>query len=75
MAGRMGLDEEQVMTGDARRHVWIVEGSYELRGQFGPWHPTVGVALTRVDGRHTVRNWKRLNPCDRFRLRKYTRGR
>ena len=54
-----------------QRAVWIVEGSFEVGGRFGPWHPTVGVALNRADARKRIADWRSRNPVDRFRLRRY----
>jgi len=51
----------------SRRCVWIVEASYDG----GAWHPTVGVRLTRRDARVELAAWRRRNPDDRFRLRRY----
>ena len=45
--------------------VWIVEMFWRS------WGATVGVALTREDGREVLRDWQRRNPTDRFRLRAY----
>ena len=50
------------------RFVWVVEIKCFLVRQ---WEPTVGVGLTRIDGREVLKKWKRRNPCDKFRLRKY----
>lgn len=49
--------------------LWIVEASWDK----GPWHPTLGVALTRQDGRAELAGWKQHNPDDQFRLTKYVR--
>ena len=49
------------------RMIWLVEASYD----HGPWHSTVGVALTRSEGREVLRDWHARNPDDRFRLRRY----
>ncbi len=46
--------------------VWVVEMLCN-----GKWFPTVGVKLTRKDGLDEKRDWKRRNPDDRFRLRRY----
>ena len=35
------------------------------------WKPTVGVKLSRDEGRSEVRRWRWGNPSDEFRLRKY----
>lgn len=52
--------------------IWIVE----LRDpDSGEWLPTIGAALNREDGRCEVRDWRRLNPGDCFRLREYVSNR
>ena len=58
---------------DPTRKVWVVEVRYWHReGLSPPWHPTVGVGLTRMDGRRVLSDWKRRNPDDSFRLVPYT---
>jgi len=48
--------------------VWIVEIYYVDQPR---WHPTVGCALSRDDARVVLAEWKRRNPSDRFRIRRY----
>lgn len=50
-------------------HVWIVE----MRGENGRWDSTVGVMLTRDEGRYELQRWRLHNPDDKFRLMKYSR--
>lgn len=50
-----------------QNHVWIIEASYDR----GPWHPTVGIALTLEQARSTRRDWQTRNPDDRFRVVEY----
>lgn len=49
--------------------LWVVEmrGTYP----FTQWRATVGVRLTRGEGRNEQRIWQRRNPTDQFRLRRY----
>lgn len=35
------------------------------------WEPTVGAGLTRSGGREKVKEWRKMNPADKFRLRVY----
>lgn len=53
--------------------VWIVEIDFE---DDKGWTPTVGVALTRADGRVELQDWLAKNPGynERLRLRKYVRA-
>jgi len=48
--------------------IWVVE-MFTGKG----WMPTVGVGLCREDVRIKKRDWKKRNPDDRFRVRKYIR--
>lgn len=50
-------------------YLWVVE---MLCGD--KWHPTVGVRLTREDGRDELTCWRRRNADDKFRLVKYERA-
>lgn len=50
--------------------IWVVEVKFE--GKF-KWETTVGVGITRDDGRVALNEWKRENPFDQFRLRCYIR--
>jgi hypothetical protein len=45
--------------------LWVVEMWNEITQQ---WEPTVGVALTRDQGRREVRQWREDNRSDEFRL-------
>ncbi len=49
-------------------HVWIVEMWNDERKRF---EPTVGVAITRYDGRITLQDWRDHNPADKLRLVRY----
>lgn len=49
-----------------KRVLWVVEMLCH-----GGWQPTVGIAISREDGRLALRKWKSNNPCDKFRLVKY----
>jgi hypothetical protein len=46
--------------------VWIVEMKCDEL-----WEPTVGIGLTREDGRKALVSWQLHNPDDKFRLRQY----
>lgn len=46
--------------------IWVVEMLCD-----GKWEPTVGVALSRVQGRVERLRWMDDNPHDEFRLRRY----
>ena len=48
--------------------LWVVEVQWE-----NEWQTTVGVGLTRADGRRELKNWQHRNPCDQFRLVQYKR--
>lgn len=48
--------------------VWIVE---MWNGLSSRWEATVGVSLTRSDGRIELLRWRDDNPSDDFRLRPY----
>lgn len=50
-----------------QRYVWLVE----MRHPDGRWSATVGVRLTKHEGRAELRDWRRRNPTDRFRLVRY----
>ena len=50
------------------KHVWIVEGRFEPLYR---WEPTVGIGLSREDGRNKLKEWSQHNPFGQFRLRKY----
>lgn len=39
------------------------------------WRPTVGIALTRSEGRVALRHWRTRNSFDVFRLVRYYRER
>ena len=41
----------------------------------GKWKPTIGVGLTKIHGQWQRREWRRRNPDDKFRLRKYATNR
>jgi len=49
------------------RHLWVVE----MLEPFGKWHQTTGAGINRENGRWKLREWRRRNPDDKFRLRKY----
>lgn len=51
-----------------KNRVWVVEALWE---EGGGWHPTVGVKLTKDDAKREKREWKKRNPCDKFRVSKY----
>lgn len=52
--------------------IWVVEMRCPLTGN--SWEPTVGVGLTREYGREVLKEWRRRNPVDKFRLIKYEAG-
>lgn len=49
--------------------VWIVE---MMNAKRRTWEPTTGCALSRHDSRLELSLWREANPCDRFRLRRYS---
>ena len=49
--------------------LWVVEMRMGVRSI--KWEPTVGVALTREEGRRNLRNWVNRNVNDFFRLKPY----
>ena len=51
-----------------KNYIWVVEMQDDVSLKF---EPTVGVGLTRYDGRDEKWRWKTNNPKDRFRLKKY----
>ena len=51
-------------------YVWVIEMKHETRKQ---WCPTVGCALTREDAQREWNDWRKDNPSDCFRIRKYVR--
>ena len=55
--------------------IWVVEmcGWLSSRGAAKTWRTTVGVALTREDGRLVLKSWRLHNPNDKFRIRLYIR--
>lgn len=55
------------------QYIWVVEllDDSLVRPK---WEPTLSVALTRKGGMKVMRWWQRLNPGDKFRLRKYVRN-
>ena len=48
--------------------IWVVEMFDEIRAR---WEPTVGVALSRRDGRDELNNWRVRNRFDKFMLARY----
>jgi hypothetical protein len=56
------------------RWVWVVEINF-ARGDCGgrsfPWSPTLGVQLTRSQGRKELARWREGFPADRVRLTRY----
>lgn len=50
-------------------HMWVVE----LQMRTGQWEPTVGVGISRDHGNAELRDWRKLLPDDKLRLRKYVR--
>lgn len=53
--------------------IWIVEMWNDATG-VARWEPTVGVSITRQDGRLILKKWQANNPTDRFRLQRYERA-
>jgi hypothetical protein len=48
--------------------LWVVEILFD-----GVWCPTVGVSICRADARRKLKDWKKNNYVNKFRLRKYRR--
>ncbi len=48
--------------------VWVVQMWNEDTNN---WDPTIGVGLSRADGRDEKAQWQGHNPDDKFRLRPY----
>ena len=56
-----------------KKHIWVVEANYaDFPGE--DFQPTVGVGLSKNDGRDKLKEWRRNNPSGKFRLTKYFRG-
>lgn len=54
-------------------HIWVVEMLNDTYATVKPaWEPTVGVALDRDIARNRLMQWRERNPCDKFRLTKYS---
>lgn len=55
--------------------IWVVEmwSDDVYRHRASRWEPTVGVGFTRAQARWECREWRKKNPNDRFRVRKYSR--
>ena len=51
-----------------KNYIWVVEVQDDVSLKF---EPTVGVGLTRKDGRDEKWRWETANPDDKFRLKKY----
>ena len=51
-----------------KNYIWVVEMQDDVSLKF---KPTVGVGLTRKDGRDEKWKWETANPDDKFRLKKY----
>jgi hypothetical protein len=49
-----------------KARLWVVEMLC-----LGRWEPTVGVRMSREDGREELAQWRRDNPLDHFRLVSY----
>jgi hypothetical protein len=49
--------------------IWVVEMKVGNN-----WEPTIGVGLTREDGRLELARWRGKNPTYKFRLVKYEAG-
>lgn len=58
-----------------QRFVWVVEVRWLDGFSSLKWNPTVGVGLTREDGRNALRGWKYRNVSAQFRLVKYLAAR
>lgn len=52
------------------KHIWVVEMRSDVNYR---WEPTVGVGLCRADARREMKQWKKITPFDKFRLKKYVR--
>lgn len=48
--------------------IWVVEMWFDAAHR---WEPTVGVGLTRKEGRRALAWWRIRNTVDKFRLRPY----
>lgn len=48
--------------------LWVVEIKFHGKSR---WEPTVGVKLSRAEGRQELAEWKRDNQPDKFRLVRY----
>lgn len=51
--------------------IWVVEAKWS-ESHYDSWGATVGVGLTREDGRKALKEWQQRNPSDFFRLMKYS---
>lgn len=62
-------DGEQAQSNKSpTRRVWIVEVKF---AEDRHWRPTVGIGLTREDGRWALACWRLKLPDDQVRLRPY----
>ena len=50
------------------RWLWVVEMWNPQKKQ---WEATVGVRISRKDGREELKDWRMDNPGDRFQLSRY----
>lgn len=50
------------------KHIWVVEVDFQNGKGFVP---TIGVAITREDGKKELHKWKFMLPNDTMRLVKY----
>ena len=50
--------------------IWVVEVFDEISFS---WKTTVGIGLSRSEGRLTLCEWEKRNPHDDFRLKQYER--
>ena len=51
-----------------KNFIWIVEINF---GEPDKWMPTVGAGLSRDDARKELARWKKNNPPNKHRLRRY----
>jgi len=51
-----------------KNRIWLVE-MWNFKRE--SWEPTVGAGLTKEEALYEASEWRRKNPDDRFRVKKY----
>ena len=53
--------------------IWIVEINFSDEPR-DKWEATIGAGLDREHAREVMKKWQERNPLERFRVRRYYRG-